>query len=43
MVEETTSIEYTDEYGETDGERREWSESEEEALEERLSSMGYLS
>ncbi|TKX56655.1 nucleotide pyrophosphatase [Halorubrum sp. SS7] len=37
-----SSIKYTNNYGETDGERREWSESEEEALEERLSNMGYL-
>ncbi|RQG96044.1 alkaline phosphatase family protein [Natrarchaeobius chitinivorans] len=41
-IKETMSIEYTNKYGETDGERREWNESEEEALEERLSNMGYL-
>lgn len=39
---ETTSIEYTNEYGKTIVESREWSKSEEEALEERLSNMGYL-
>lgn len=36
------SVEYTNKYGQTSSERREWSEMEEEALEERLSNMGYL-
>lgn len=41
-IKKAISVEYTSEYGEVEEGKREWSESEEEALEERLSNMGYL-
>ncbi|WP_042665604.1 alkaline phosphatase family protein [Haloferax sp. ATB1] len=41
-LKENNPINHTSKYGEFSGERREWSENEEEALEERLSNMGYL-